>query len=289
MKTNLDTIQEVVEYIETHLEERLDLDSLCKAAGYSKYHLGRMFSDIVGFSAHTYIQRRRLTEAARMLIFTDRSIMEIALFAGYETQQSFTVGFKSLFRCSPQAFRKKRDFHPIQLKFSVDGIKSLRGDKILDIQTVERNEILLVGYQKNTRFGFWVIGQCFRKLHAKKSMIPHRINTDFLIGLNDYANWDAILDRQPAFDYYAASEVSQIGEIPKGMQSKRLPASKYIVFTFRAKSEDSLQPVADYIYKEWFPQSTCQLNENAKYDFARYGEETDKDGKSLIEFWVPIA
>ena len=51
MKTNLDTIQEVVEYIEAHLEERLDLDSLCKAAGYSKYHLGHMFSDIVGFKS----------------------------------------------------------------------------------------------------------------------------------------------------------------------------------------------------------------------------------------------
>lgn len=76
MKTNLDTIQEVVEYIEVHLEERLDLDSLCKAAGYSKYHLGRMFSDIVGFSAHTYIQRRRLTDAARRL-FGKRGIFTL--------------------------------------------------------------------------------------------------------------------------------------------------------------------------------------------------------------------
>lgn len=186
MKTNLDTIQEVVEYIDAHLEERLDLDSLCKVAGYSKYHLGRMFSSIVGFSMHTYIQRRRLTEAARLLIFTDRSIMDIALYAGYETQQSFTVGFKSLFKCSPQTFRKKRDFYPFQLKYSVDGMNKLRGDMILNIQTVERNEILLIGYKKNTCFGFHVIGQCWRKLHAKKNIIMHRANTDFLIGLNDY-------------------------------------------------------------------------------------------------------
>lgn len=288
MKTNLDTIQEVVEYIDAHLEERLDLDSLCKAAGYSKYHLGRMFSNIVGFSMHTYIQRRRLTEAARLLIFTDRSIMDIALFAGYETQQSFTIGFKSLFKCSPQAFRKKRDFYPFQLKYSVDGMNKLRGDMILNIHTVERNEILLVGYKKNTRFGFHVIGQCWRKLHAKKNTIMHRSNTDFLIGLNDYSTWDISVDRQPAFDYYAASEVFKISEVPKGMEMKKLPATKYIVFTFRAKSEDSLQPVADYIYKEWFPQSTCQLNENAKYDFARYGEDIDENGKSLIEYWVPI-
>ncbi|MGO1042874.1 GyrI-like domain-containing protein [Clostridioides difficile] len=72
------------------------------------------------------------------------------------------------------------------------------------------------------------------------------------------------------------------------MVIKELSPSKYIVFSFKAKREDSLQPVVDYAYKEWLPQSTCQLNENAKYDFARYGELVDKDGKSLIEYWVPI-
>ena len=65
-------------------------------------------------------------------------------------------------------------------------------------------------------------------------------------------------------------------------------ACKYIVFSFTAKCEDSLQPVADYVYKEWFPQSTSQLNDHARYDFAKYGEKADKDGKSRIEYWVPV-
>lgn len=174
MSTNIDIIQEVVSYIDDHLEERLDLDSLCRVSGYSKYHLSRIFSDVVGLSIHSYIKRRRLTEAARLLIFTDKKIMEIALIAGYETQQSFTVGFKTLFQCSPQAFRKKREFHPFQLKFTVDGKRVLKGDKIMEIRTVESGMIRLVGYRKSTRFGFSVIGQCWHKLHAKKDKIPDR-------------------------------------------------------------------------------------------------------------------
>lgn len=288
MNTNIEVIQKVVEYIESHLEESLDLDSLCKVSGYSKYHLSRMFSDITGFSMHHYIQRRRLTEAAWMLIFTDKTIMEIALSAGYQTQQSFTVSFRTLFKCSPQAFRKKRAFYPFQLKFMVDGAKGLRGDKIMEIRTVESDKILLVGYRKSTRFGFFVIGQCWHKIHANKNRIPGRKNTDFLIGLNDYTKWDPDADTQPAFDYYAATEVERIDAIPKGMQAMELPATKYIVFSFRAKNEDSLRPVADYIYKEWLPQSTSQLNEHARYDFARYGEEADAKGDSLIEYWVPV-
>lgn len=288
MKTNLETIQDIVFYMEGHLEERLDLDSLCRVAGYSRYHLSRMFSAVAGFSVHTYIRRRRLTEAARLLVFTDKPVMEIALLAGYETQQSFTVGFKAMYKCSPLAYRRKREFCPLQLTLTVDGSGKLKGDMITDVQMLESGRILLAGYQKNTRLGFFVIGQCWKKMHAGKAGIPNRINTDFLIGLNDYARWDADAEKQPAFSYYAASEVERIGVLPKGMVGRELPAAKYIVFSFRGKREDSMQPAADYIYKEWFPQSTCRLNEDARYDFVRYGEKTEEDGRSRIAYWVPV-
>ena len=134
MDSNLLSITRIVDYIEAHLEDSLDLDSIANEAGYSKYHLHRMFTSIVGFTIHSYVQRRRMTEAARLLIFTERTIMDIALFAGYETQQSFSTAFKALFKLSPQIFRKQRNFFPYQLKFAVDGEKRLRGDMIMDIK-----------------------------------------------------------------------------------------------------------------------------------------------------------
>ena len=72
------------------------------------------------------------------------------------------------------------------------------------------------------------------------------------------------------------------------MVIKELTASKYVVFHFRAESQDSLEPVADYIYKIWFPQSTCILNDHNLYDFVKYGENTDKNGESAVEYGVPI-
>ncbi len=111
MKTNnIDTIQEVVDYIEEHLDETLNLDSISGKMHYSKYHLSRMFVSIVGFTLHHYIQRRRLTEAARSLIFTDKPIMEIALCAGYETQQSFTAGFKLCSNAARRRFVRSGNF-----------------------------------------------------------------------------------------------------------------------------------------------------------------------------------
>ena len=288
MDSNLLKITRIVDYIEAHLEDKLDLDSLACEAGYSKYHLHRMFTSIVGFTVHSYVRRRRLTEAARLLIFSTQSIMEIALFAGYDTQQSFSVAFRAMFDCSPQALRKKKDFYPLQLKFSVDGKKQLRGDMIMDIRTIESGEILLVGYTANTRNGFAVIGECMMRLLADKENINNRSDGDWIIGLNDYANNFACEDEQPAFDFYAAVEVTDSSAKPDGMITKELPASKYVVFNFFGKPQDSLQPIADYIYKEWFPQSTCQFNENAMFDFSKSNETVDKDGNGNIEYWVPI-
>lgn len=288
MENNLLKIAGVVDYIETHLDDKLDLESIAHEAGYSKYHLHRMFTSIVGITVHSYVQRRRLTEAARLLIFTNQSIMEIALFAGYETQQSFSVACKAMFGYSPKSLRKKRTFYPLQLTITVDGNKQLRGDMMMDIKKVESEGILLVGYKVNTKTGFSVIGKCWRNIHKNKVSITNRKDENFLIGLNDYSENFSYENEQSAFNYYAAAEVTDLRRVPKGMETKELPESLYMVFTFRGKNQDSLQPVVDYIYKEWFPQSTCQLNENAKYDFAKYGEIIDKDGNSTIEYWVPI-
>lgn len=127
MKNNTDIILKVIDFIEEHLtaEENLDLDKIADSANYSKYHLHRMFSNIVGCTMHQYIQKRRLTEAARQLIYTSRSIIDISLTAGYETQQSFTLAFKRLYEESPQAYRKRQEFLPIQLRFEKQKVKNI--------------------------------------------------------------------------------------------------------------------------------------------------------------------
>ena len=40
--TNLETIREAVDYINSHLEETLTLDRVTRQANYSKYHLSKI-------------------------------------------------------------------------------------------------------------------------------------------------------------------------------------------------------------------------------------------------------
>ena len=129
MQKNIQNITAVIEYIEAHLTEKLDLDTIADAVHYSKYHLHRMFADMTGLTAHDYIQRRRLTEAAKLLVFSDKPILEIALLAGYESQQAFTGIFTALYKIPPNRYRESERFYPLQLKYSLEGSYSMLENK----------------------------------------------------------------------------------------------------------------------------------------------------------------
>lgn len=117
MPGNIKNVMAAIDYIESHLHEKLNLETVAGAVHYSKYHLHRMFTDTAGLTIHDYVQRRQLTQAAKLLVLSDRPILEIALSAGYESQQSFTNVFKAMYKKSPNRYREEEEFYPLQLRY----------------------------------------------------------------------------------------------------------------------------------------------------------------------------
>ena len=109
--------QTVIDYIECHLDEKLDLEKIADAVHYSKYHLHRIFTNTVGITVHDYVQRRQLTEAAKLLIFSAKPIIEIAFICGYKSQQAFSSAFKAMYKIPPAQYRSEGTFYPLQLRF----------------------------------------------------------------------------------------------------------------------------------------------------------------------------
>lgn len=119
MKKQKDVVRKVIDYIETNLEEELDLDQIAKNAGYSKFYLNRIFTEYTGITLYKYVQNRRLTVAAERLVKTDRPIIEIAYDAGYDTQQSFSYAFKQVYLYPPKVYRDIGVFLPVQSPISL--------------------------------------------------------------------------------------------------------------------------------------------------------------------------
>lgn len=103
-------IRDLLTWLESHLDQPLSLDNVAAKAGYSKWHLQRMFKDVTGHAIGAYIRARRLSKSAVALRLTARPILDIALQYRFDSQQTFTRAFKKQFSVTPALYRRSPDW-----------------------------------------------------------------------------------------------------------------------------------------------------------------------------------
>lgn len=100
-------INRVMDYIDTHLNEPLELKNIAEIANFSPYHFHRIFTFLIGETPIDYIQRLRVEKAAWKLREEPvASISEIADNYGFCTVSLFCRVFKKFFGLTPSQFRK---------------------------------------------------------------------------------------------------------------------------------------------------------------------------------------
>ncbi len=114
MLNDLGAARAAIDYIESNLDQNLNLDTIAAQIKYSKYHLHRCFAQACGTTMGNYIARRRLTEAAKMLVFTDWPVLDIAVSVGFGSQQAFAAAFKRMYKKAPVQFRRDEEFYALQ-------------------------------------------------------------------------------------------------------------------------------------------------------------------------------
>ena len=103
-------IRDLLYWIDTHLDQPLFLNNVAAKAGYSKWHLQRMFKNITQQAIGSYIRARRLSRAAVALRLTSRPILDIALQYRFDSQQTFTRAFKKQFGITPALYRRSEEW-----------------------------------------------------------------------------------------------------------------------------------------------------------------------------------
>jgi AraC family transcriptional regulator len=96
----------LIDYIETHLDQPVTLQTLADIAGLSPFHLQRMFLLSCGLSPHEWLLRRRLSRA-KTLLATQDPIAQIASACGFSSQSHMTRAFKEATGCTPSVYRQK--------------------------------------------------------------------------------------------------------------------------------------------------------------------------------------
>lgn len=98
--------------------EPLDLDKLAAAAGVSKYHFLRSFTETYGKTPALYLAERRIERAQDLLRATNLTVTEVCLLVGYTSLGSFSRKFTDLVGQSPSTY---------QQKFAAQGIPHIPG------------------------------------------------------------------------------------------------------------------------------------------------------------------
>lgn len=102
-----DGMNQILNFIEEHLEEKLTNKQLADMAGYSEYHFLQLFKAHTKETVMEYICRRRLFRAMDEILSGSR-ILDVALKYGFESHSSFSRAFKREFGLSPSLLRTMR-------------------------------------------------------------------------------------------------------------------------------------------------------------------------------------
>ena len=283
-------VQRGIDYIEANLEFDIQSADVARHAGISQWHFQRVFKALTNETLMTYIRSRRFSNALEKLAHTRERVLDIALAAGFDTQESFTRAFKKAFSVTPAHYRKHAGAFAFmrKVRFDADYLAHINTKLTLAPELYDQPALNLVGMC--TRF----FGADSEKNNMADKLqplwdaflprlrdIPHRIS-DGCYGVvrQTAANSDEL-------EYWAATPVAHTDVLSQGLVSLEVPASRYARFAHRGHPAD-LNMTVNYIYSSWLLGSDLRHTYGCDLEF--WGREYQANSeKSVIYYSIPIA
>lgn len=104
-KSSSYVIEQCKIYISRHIFQKIMLGDIAAYTGLSEKYISRLFAEKEQITIRDYIQREKSKVACNMLMYSDRSIAEIAQYIGFQTQSNFGVIFRKWMGMTPSEYR----------------------------------------------------------------------------------------------------------------------------------------------------------------------------------------
>lgn len=284
-------IERILDYIHTHIDLPLTVESLAKKSCWSRWQLQRIFLQETKQTVAQYVREIKLSLAAEQLLLGKDRVMDIALNCGFNSEVSFNRSFKQLFLCSPSAYRKRGQY--IGLKTPL--ISTMPMYQAYEI----KKRLLQIRFEHVAAFQFYgVCGQI-------QGLFSNQPNYSEVIPLiwQEMVNFTGIKppfkgpvmgivdtrhnNNESSTPYWAGYKV--IDEDISNLVAKNLlyvPEQTYAVIPHTGLVTH-LDLTLQWFLSTWLPQSNYQSVEGFDLEIYQAGFDIDSN-QSTMECWIPI-
>lgn len=273
----LKRINIVVEYINNHLSENIDLKTLASVSNFSPFHFQRIMKAFLGEPIGNFIVRMRMGTAAQLIRHTNLPIQEIAMKVGYNMPSSLSKVFKQVYGISPTEYRTNKDY-VIMKPSQVDSNLELEYS-IVDLDSFRVAYIQLFG-------DYLSLDYCvsYDKLlkYADRNNVSHDLIEYICIYYDDPKTVESDKLRTDCC-LRVDREVKPENEI--GV--KIIERGKFAVFRYKGTYKN-LAIVYDTIYAKYLPEIGCVLRNT--FSFEKYLNDWQEvpESELLTELYIPI-
>lgn len=263
---SIELVQRTLDTIETQLAEDIALEALAQEAGMSFWYFLRVFRATVGETLKDYIRRRRLTQAALTLLDdSKRTILDIALEAGFESNEAFTRAFRAQFDQAPSAFRRAGrppGFPQAQPQITRDYLAHLQSGISREPRQLDHPELCLVGPKREfavapEAFDILTLGApLWQQFAEQMAEVPERADAAA------YFFCDIISESAEQIRAYLMPALCVTGyaELPEGWCAESRPASSDAVFAHQGAGR-AWEYTMHYVFGTWAAESASAISE----------------------------
>ncbi len=266
MDKRIGNICQALGFIERNLPDEIGVEDMAAASGYSLYHFIRLFNQIVHHTPYDYLIRRRLCEAASLVLSTERKLIDIAMDFRFQNAETFTRAFSRVYHVLPSHVRKtgKLDQRLMLRSRTAAHLYHFQLQQSLRPQIIQMQERMIAGFTSQENLKFTTTAELAENL---KSYYPNIDRWNWLMVFPDQ-------DRGPDIRQMVGCEIIDYAELALQLSAKRLPAGRAAIFRYQG-SPENLNLTRDFIYQTWAANTVENLDlsyEVCQFSFQEQGQ-----------------
>lgn len=234
-------LNNIIEYIENHLQEKIEYKNLAKMIGTNEYTFQKIFSIICNISVSEYIRNRRLSNAGQDLYLGNEKIIDLAVKYQYNNATSFSRAFEKFHSMKPSEVRKNSE--KLKLYPKIHFNENYEHTKNIEYEIIEMEKLTLYGKYVKTNN---------EKIKKDAPMLYKKNNRKYgkaTYGMVEY--YDIERERVKAYWILYTKEI-------EGMEKVIIPKGKWIKLKVNSQEAKDIQKVSDIFYNEFF--LSCKFN-----------------------------